>query len=237
MNFYVPERRLVVFLHAHPVLPALSRCFFWAARKLGPWTFLFIACAVGFLARYLMLIVYPQHGMWILGGFAICRLPEFALGMALGMWHSRSTARAEWFFLGGAGLVDRIAALSGGAPALPQWLHLHFRRLRHRRLLPSRHRWVWPESSPDSPARPKFSAWSEHSPTAFYLIHQPYVIWLGLRIREQPIWMFLLIAAATLAVLSAGESFLERDDQRAPRQTHPGEEKGVTVESSSSIAQ
>ena len=29
-----------------------------------------------------------------------------------------------------------------------------------------------------------------------FLVHQPYVIWLGLRIREQPIWMFLFIAAA-----------------------------------------
>jgi peptidoglycan/LPS O-acetylase OafA/YrhL len=43
-----------------------------------------------------------------------------------------------------------------------------------------------------------------------YLIHQPYVIWLGLRIREQPIWMFLLIAVATLAVLSAWGMLLER---------------------------
>src|SRR5439155_21130745 len=41
--------------------------------------------------RYLMLDVYPQDGLWILGGFAICRLPEFALGMALGMWHVGST--------------------------------------------------------------------------------------------------------------------------------------------------
>src|SRR5437899_1214484 len=43
-----------------------------------------------------------------------------------------------------------------------------------------------------------------------YLIHQPYVIWLGLRIREQPIWMFLLIAVATLAVLSAWGMLLEK---------------------------
>jgi len=43
-----------------------------------------------------------------------------------------------------------------------------------------------------------------------YLIHQPYVIWLGLRIRNQPIWMFLLIFVATLAVLSAWGIFLEK---------------------------
>jgi peptidoglycan/LPS O-acetylase OafA/YrhL len=43
-----------------------------------------------------------------------------------------------------------------------------------------------------------------------YLIHQPYVIWLGLRIRELPIWMFLLISAVTLAVLSAWGMLLEK---------------------------
>jgi type VI protein secretion system component VasF len=43
-----------------------------------------------------------------------------------------------------------------------------------------------------------------------YLIHQPYVIWLGFRIREQPIWMFMLIALATLAVLSAWGILLEK---------------------------
>ncbi len=140
MNFYYLNpawwyfSMLIQFYLLFPLL-------FWAARKLGPWTFLLSACAVGFLARYLMLVVYPQHGMWIQGGFAICRLPEFALGMALGMWHAKATARAEWFFLGGAGFGDRIAPLSGGAPALSQWLRLHFCRLRHRRLLPARDRW------------------------------------------------------------------------------------------------
>src|SRR5438876_4639093 len=78
---------------------------FWAARKFGAWIFLLIACALGFFVRYLMLDVYPQDGLWILGGFAICRLPEFALGMALGMWHVRSTSRVEWFLLRGPGLI------------------------------------------------------------------------------------------------------------------------------------
>src|SRR5260370_42166274 len=66
---------------------------FWAARKFGPRPFLLGACALGFFVRYLMLDVYPVHGLWTLGGFAICRLPEFAFGMTLGMWHLRSTSR------------------------------------------------------------------------------------------------------------------------------------------------
>jgi len=43
-----------------------------------------------------------------------------------------------------------------------------------------------------------------------YLIHQPYVIWLGLRIRDVPIWLFLLIAVVTLAALSAWGMLLEK---------------------------
>ena len=43
-----------------------------------------------------------------------------------------------------------------------------------------------------------------------YLVHQPYVIWLGLRIRELPIWVFLLIVVATLTVMSAWGITLEK---------------------------
>src|SRR4029077_2776119 len=89
---------LIQFYLIFPVL-------FWTARHFGSWKFLLAACGVGFFARYLLLVVYPQNGLWVLGGFAICRLPEFALGMALGMWHRQSPARVEWFLLRGAGLL------------------------------------------------------------------------------------------------------------------------------------
>src|SRR5260370_36811411 len=79
--------------------------FFWTARHFGPLTFLLIACAVGLFARYLLLVVYPQNGLWVLRGFAIWRLPEFARGMALVMWHIRSIARTEWDLLGAARLI------------------------------------------------------------------------------------------------------------------------------------
>src|SRR5881296_1578267 len=78
---------------------------FWAARRFGPFTFLLVGCAAGFFARYILLVVWPQNGLWVLGGFAICRLPEFALGISLAMWHGRSAARVERFLLRGAGFV------------------------------------------------------------------------------------------------------------------------------------
>ncbi len=182
---------------------------FWAARHLGPLKFLLIACAGGFFARYLLLVVWPQNGLWVLGGFAICRLPEFALGMALAMWHTRSTAHVEWFLLRGPGFVLGLIFY----PAALQLYH-------------GLYSYIFVDFATGTccmleivgvagiislfqgPAK-LFGLIGVYS-YGLYLIHQPYVIWLGLRIREQPVWMFLLIAVATLAVLSAWGMLLER---------------------------
>ena len=183
--------------------------FFWVARKLGPWTFLLTACALGFFARYLLLIVYPQDGLWLLGGFAICRLPEFALGMALGMWHSQSAERVERFLLRGLGLAT-------GLLLYPVALQLYHNGITY----------VFVDFATGAccflaivgvagiislfPGPAKVFGLVGAFSYGLYLVHQPYVIWLGLRIREQPIWLFLLIAAATLAVMSAWGILLEK---------------------------
>jgi peptidoglycan/LPS O-acetylase OafA/YrhL len=182
---------------------------FLGAQRMGPWIFLVLACFIGFFTRYLMLIVYPQHGLWILGGFAICRLPEFALGMALGMWHSRSSTRAEWFLLRGAGLIAGLLLY----PAALQLYH-------------NGYTYVFVDFATGAccflvtigvsgilarfsvPAR-AFALVGAYS-YGIFLTHQPYVIWLGLRIREQPIWMFLIIALITMAVLSLWGIALEK---------------------------
>jgi peptidoglycan/LPS O-acetylase OafA/YrhL len=182
---------------------------FWAARRLGPWLFLLIACALGFFARYVLLVTWPQNGLWVLGGFAVCRLPEFALGMSLAMWHSRSSARVEWFLLRGAGFIVGLilypAALQLYHGATP-YVFVDFATGTCCLLeivglagLISLFR---------EPAK-VFALVGLYS-YGLYLIHQPYVIWLGLRIREQPIWMFLLIAVATLTALSAWGMLLEK---------------------------
>jgi peptidoglycan/LPS O-acetylase OafA/YrhL len=199
---------------------------FWAAQRLGPWIFLLVACALGFFARYLMLVVYPQHGLWILGGFAICRLPEFALGMALGMWHSQSTRRAEWFLLRGAGLLT-------GLLLYPAALQLY----------DNGYTYIFVDFATGAccflaiVGLSGFISRLPHIAKVFglvgafsyglYLVHQPYVIWLGLRIREQPIWMFLLIAAATLTALSAWGIFLEKFTNALLNKLFPAKQKAT----------
>ena len=43
-----------------------------------------------------------------------------------------------------------------------------------------------------------------------YLVHQPYVIWLGLRIQDQPVWVFFGLSVIVLVVLSAWGIVLEK---------------------------
>ena len=43
---------------------AIFPLLFWTARRVGPWWFLFIGCAAGFFARYVLLVLWPQNGLW-----------------------------------------------------------------------------------------------------------------------------------------------------------------------------
>src|SRR6202040_1171370 len=182
---------------------------FWAARRFGPWMFLLGACVLGFLTRYVMLDVYPQHGLWILGGFAICRLPEFALGMSLAMWHRQSPARVEWFLLRGAGFI-------AGLVLYPAALKLYENGIAYVFCDVATGACFFLEIGGFAGIISRFAVFSKifcligAYSYGIYLIHQPYVIWLGLRIRPQPIAMFLLIFLVTLAVLSAWGIVLEK---------------------------
>jgi peptidoglycan/LPS O-acetylase OafA/YrhL len=182
---------------------------FWTARRVGPAMFLLIGCAAGFFARYVLLVLWPQNGLWVLGGFAICRLPEFALGMSLAMWYTQSPARVESFLLRGAGFVVGLVLY----PAALQLYH---------GLVP----YIFVDFATgaccmleivgiagfislfNTPAR-LFGLVGLYS-YGLYLTHQPYVIWLGLRIRELPIWMFLLICIPVLTILAAWGMLLEK---------------------------
>src|SRR6266436_3417707 len=182
---------------------------FWAARRFGPFPFLLMACALGFFVRYMLLVVYPQHGFWVLGGFAVCRLPEFALGMALGMWHRQSPARVEWFLLRGAGLLT-------GLLLYPAALWLYHNGITYVFVdfatgacclleIVGVAGIIWRFSR----VAKVFGLVGAFS-YGLYLIHQPYVIWLGLHIRPISPWSFLLVFVVTLMVLSAWGILLEK---------------------------
>ena len=195
---------LIQFYFMFPLL-------FWIARRVGSWWFLFIGCTAGFFSRYVLLVLWPQNGLWVLGGFAICRLPEFALGMSLAMWYAQPRMRSglEWFLLRGAGFVAGLILY----PAALQLYH---------GLYP----YIFVDFATGTCLMLEIvgiagfiSLFREPGKLlglvgaysyGLYLIHQPYVIWLGVRIREVPIWMFLLICIPIFAVLSAWGILLEK---------------------------
>lgn len=197
---------------------------FLAARRLGPLIFLLIACGLGFFVRYLLLVAYPQNGLWVLGGFAICRLPELALGMALGMWHRQSPERVEWFLLRGPGIVTGLILY----PAALWLYHNGFT-------------YVFVDFATAIccgleivgiagiislfPGPAKIFALVGAFSYGLYLVHQPYVIWLGLRIQKQPVWLFFLILIAVLAILSAWGIFLEKTTNALMNRLLPAKRK------------
>ncbi len=192
---------LIQFYLIFPVL-------FWSARKLGPALFLICACIIGLFTRYLLLVVYPQNGMWIQGGCALCRLPEFALGIALAMWATRND-RTERFFLNGLGLLAGVILYPAALQLYDNGFTYVFVDLGTGAccfLVIVGVAGILCRLSRLAKVLGLLGTYSY----GLYLIHQPYVIWLGLRIREVPIWMFLIIAVLTVAVLSLWGALLEK---------------------------
>ncbi len=194
-----------MLIQLYLIFPLLYR----AMHAWGAPGFLIAACGLGLAARFLLLIVYPQDGLWTLGGFAICRLPEFALGMALGVWHRNASDRIERLLLGGGGLV-------AGLLLYPAALRLYENTYTYvfvdlatglccfllvagvAGLLTSR------------PLPAKLVALAGTFSFGIYLVHQPYMIWMGQRLQGRPPWLFLLLALPVVAVVSAWGMWLEK---------------------------
>src|SRR5256714_11338167 len=157
-----------------------------------------------------MLDVYPVHGLWTLGGFAICRLPEFAFGMALGAWHARPvlSERSE-----SNGPTLRIESLLLRGPALIAGILLYPLALK---LYANGVAYVFCDFGTGAccflaivgiaglisrvGGLARILGGVGMYSYGLYLIHQPYVIWLGLEIRPQPIMIFVLVFVVTAAV-------------------------------------
>ena len=187
---------------------------FVAARRLGPLLFFVIACAIGLFTRYLLLVVWPQNGLWVLGGFAICRLPEFALGIALALWHNRKPERVEWFLLRGLGFVVGLVLYPGALwlyDGLERYVFVDFATGACCFLEVVGVAGLIARSSAPAKIFALIGAYSY----GLYLTHQPYVIWLGLRIRPLPILIFIGVSILTIVVLSAWGILLERSTNAA----------------------
>jgi peptidoglycan/LPS O-acetylase OafA/YrhL len=178
-------------------LYALFPLLFVAMRRLGLLAFLSLCLAVGFAARYLLLVTLQANGFWLLGGNCLSRLPEFAVGMVLGIWHLKDQAKVERIVLGvpailaGCGMYYGVSLVSGGA--VPYVFSDLYTGLGCSLLVLGASGLVQQSDF--------WAKWIGRVGTysfGIYLIHQPLVTWLGQRIKTVGTLEFAAISAAVL---------------------------------------
>ncbi len=189
-------------------LYAIFPFLFVALRKLGLLRFGLAALALGFGMRYMLLIEWKSNGLWILGANALSRLPEFALGMVLGICHMRNRGGVERWILGPRGVALGLA-LYAFAPSLQAGAAYIFADCYTGVccfLVVAGVSGVLEKSA-------FLSRWLGMVGTysfGIFLTHQPLVTWLGQKIKTLPVWGFLLISLGVLWVLSAASIVLEK---------------------------
>jgi peptidoglycan/LPS O-acetylase OafA/YrhL len=188
---------------------AIFPLLFTAYRRLGQWAFLVVTIATGFLLRYLLTVRWQVNGNWILGGNCLSRLPEFALGMTLGIAHLNHADRIEKWILGWRALLLGLAMyyfvwlLNS---SLTAYVFADFYTSLACMLLLL--------GISGLAARIDFlGGWllkTGQLSFGIYLTHQPIAIWIGIKTRTLPPWGFLLVMPFILTGLSVFGAGVER---------------------------
>jgi peptidoglycan/LPS O-acetylase OafA/YrhL len=199
-----------LLIQLYLVFPLLYRTL----RRVGPGVFLAGSALLTLAVRACLLELLHANGLWVQGAFGASRLFEFAAGMALAVWLQRDpagTARRlfslpAWLAGGalyGLGLASHATLLTYSATdgLLTAGLFLLLAQLaRLARGLPA-----------IGAALARVGVLSY----GFYLVHQPYVIHFGIRLRGLGLADFLVAASGILVLIAAGSMALERGVDRA----------------------
>ncbi len=199
-----------MLIQLYLVFPLLYR----ALRRVGPGIFLAGSAVLTLAVRAWLLEVLQANGLWVQGAFAASRLFEFAAGMALAVWLQRDPA-------GTARRLFSLPALGAGAALYGLGLASHATLLTYSAtdgllsaglFLVLAHLARLAEGLPAlGPALARLGVLSY----GFYLVHQPYVIHFGIRLRELGLADFLVVASGVLVLIAVGSMALERGVDRA----------------------
>ncbi|HVN84219.1 MAG TPA: acyltransferase [Candidatus Binatia bacterium] len=179
-------------------------------RRFGTAAFLLASALVTAITRYVFLIVWPSEdsGALLQGALFTCRLFEFTVGMALGAAYAARRQAIERRLLslataaGGFGLY--IAGLYACGSKLTYvaadaligcGLLLFGANLAH-----------WLARLPGAHILTRVGTYSY----GLYLLHQPFVIWVGDRLRGTTVPIFVAAACAATAVLAMLSGMIER---------------------------
>ncbi len=193
-----------LLLELYLVFPVLYRLL----QRLGPAVFLCICAAITIGSRYLIFGVLEANGNFLMGAFFGCRLWEFAAGMVLGALFSRQPVKVEkllfsWPMLAAGLLIYML----GGASYRPGFtlaftdgligtglfiIVAQVSRLFERRAI----------IGPLLPAAGVYSF-------GIYLLHQPYAVYFGERLRGQPMIIFIFATVGLIMIIAAAAMLIE----------------------------
>ncbi|MBI3756896.1 MAG: acyltransferase [Deltaproteobacteria bacterium] len=187
------------------VFPLLFRLL----QKMGPTGFLIFCGAATLLSRYLLLMVLGAHGYYVQGAFFGARLWEFAAGMVLGWFYRRNQAAAqEWLFTGRTFFTGVLIYVLGLYSYNSTVLYIFTDALIGTGLfIILAHVSIWADLLP---RLGRMFAYVGAFSYGLYLLHQPYVIYFGERVRDLNLLTVSLVGWGIIAGLTVCAIPLER---------------------------
>jgi peptidoglycan/LPS O-acetylase OafA/YrhL len=203
-----------LILQLYVLFPVL----FVALERWGVTCFLVVTAAVTFGARWVLLFAIPGSGEWVQGGFFAYRLWEFAVGMAVGVLWRRRSAQVGAVIFSRPGLLAGAALYALGLYSYGRlWSYIFTEALigtglaiilAHVARLLGHLPWL-------GAAMITVGTYSY----GLYLVHQPYVLYFGARMRSLETPDFLVAAVGIVVILTFGAMTLERGVNRLTSRT------------------
>jgi peptidoglycan/LPS O-acetylase OafA/YrhL len=194
-----------LLIQLYLVFPVLFRLL----QRLGPIWFLVVCGVVTFVSRYLLLLVLSAHGYYVQGAFFGARLWEFALGMVLGLAYRRYPVEIEQrlfsFPILIAGVVNYVLGLYSYANA--QTYVFNDALIGTGLFVILAHIARWCELLPRVGGTLAYVGAFSYG---LYLVHQPYVLYFGVRTREMNELLFIVLAWGIIALITVVAIPLER---------------------------
>ena len=168
-----------------------------------------LATLVRRLSRYMVIYVLKTSGYYLLGAFFGCRLWEFGLGMVIGTWYWHDPARVNARVLSKGGLITGVGIYVAGLYSYDYGLaYTMTDGLIGTGLFLILAQLAW-QSRRFARAEAAIAYVGVFS-YGFYLVHQPYVIYFGARVRELTLTEFAIAALPLIAILAISASWFER---------------------------
>jgi peptidoglycan/LPS O-acetylase OafA/YrhL len=193
-----------LLLQLYLVFPLLFRLM----RKLGPARFLILCGAATLLTRFLLLGVLPVSGLYLQGFFG-SRLWEFAFGMVLGAFARQQTIVFEKTLFARVTILAAFIAYGLGLASyfIPGTYIFTDPLTGSGLFIILAHLPIW---SAALRRLAKVVSYVGFHSYGLYLLHQPYVLYFGTRMRELSMASFVALAWVIIALITVMSIFLEK---------------------------